>query len=45
MIKSVTRTLKKGLTRAQAMKKVPKSKEGDFRGFVYNPKTGKATWT
>jgi len=37
--------LKKGLTREQAVKEGAKKKlKGDFRGFAYDPKTGKATY-
>lgn len=46
----MTFLLEKGLTREQALFQVRKLKQRwklalDFRGFVYNPKTGKAVVT
>jgi len=35
-------TLRKGLTRKAAMLAAVKKCGGDFRGFSYNPRTGKA---
>lgn len=34
-------TLPKGLTRDEAIQKTIKRAGGDFRGFKYDPKTGK----
>jgi len=44
-IKPQTFTLPKNLTRAEAFEKARKKATRDFRGFTYNPKTGKATLT
>ena len=42
MIKKKSATLPKGLTRAEALKKMLRKFPGDYRGFSYNAKTGKA---
>lgn len=44
-IKTRVLTVKKGLTRAKALEAAVKKSRGDFRGFKYNPKTGRATLT
>lgn len=44
-IKTRVVKVKKGLTRAEAIKAAVKKSRGDFRGFTYNPKTGRATLT
>lgn len=40
-----TVTVGKGLTRDAAMKAAKKKSPGDFRGFTYDPKTGRARLT
>ena len=45
MIKTRTYKLAKGLTRAEALKRVIAKKVPDFRGFTYDPKTGIAKAT
>lgn len=40
MIKQRTYKIAKGLTRAEAMKRIIAKKVADFRGFSYDPKTG-----
>lgn len=42
---SRSKIVKKGLTRKEAMAKYKPPGNMDFRGFTYDPKTGKATWT